>query len=105
MSFFGTGSRPSTSNSSFQPNNEKLEAASLEVEMVADLFNRLVSSCWTKCIVQNKFPSGELEKGEAACVDRCVSKYFQANELVGKKMQEANSGGGGGSVGGGGGLF
>lgn len=93
--------------------SEKLEAASLEMDMVSDLFNRMVKSCHAKC-VDRKYLDDTLNKGEGVCADRCgecnqfspsqegkgalhadapprmslpVSKYFEANEIVGKQMQ------------------
>jgi len=57
--------------------------------MVTDLYERMVRSCHSKCIGQ-RYLEGTLNKGESVCVDRCVSKYFLAQEAVGKRMQVQN---------------
>lgn len=75
------------------------------LDMITDVFNRLVSyesmlsllflhgfltvllrSCYTKCIGQ-RFTEADLNKGESVCVDRCVAKFFEVNKKVGEKMQ------------------
>ena len=56
-------------------NNEKLEAASVEMDMVSDLFNRMVKSCHAKC-VDRKYLDEALTKGENVCADRCGGLYF-----------------------------
>ena len=54
--------------------------------------NRLVSSCYTKCVQPNpmnhRYAEGELLKGEAVCIDRCSAKFFEVNKLVGERMTE-----------------
>ncbi|KAM0746769.1 inner membrane translocase subunit [Meredithblackwellia eburnea MCA 4105] len=94
MSFFGTGARaPAPSG---VPDQGRLMEAQMELEAVSDLFNRIVSSCHAKCI-STRYAEAELNKGEGVCVDRCVAKYFAANEVVQERLQKAQ---GGGSVGG-----
>lgn len=51
-------------------NNERLEAAATELDMVSDLFTRLTKSCHTKCI-DRKYLDEALTKGEQVCADRC----------------------------------
>ena len=41
----------------------------------------MASTCFKKCVV--KHTEGDLSVGEMACVDRCVGKYMQAQEVVG----------------------
>jgi len=69
--------------------------------MITDVFNRLVSSCHTKCI-GTRYAEGDLNKGESVCVDRCVAKFFEVNKKVGEKMQQmganAQAGGSFGSI-------
>ncbi|KAK9900581.1 hypothetical protein P389DRAFT_166023 [Cystobasidium minutum MCA 4210] len=71
-------------------NSEKLEAATVELEMVSDMFNRLVRSCHAKC-VDRHYLEETLNKGEGVCADRCVSKWFSTNELIGERMQAQGS--------------
>lgn len=74
--------------------------------MVSDLFNRMVKSCHAKC-VDRKYLDPTLNNGEGKCADRCgtprhalslialrvltstlaVTKYFEANELIGLRLQ------------------
>ncbi|RKP26314.1 mitochondrial import inner membrane translocase subunit TIM10 [Syncephalis pseudoplumigaleata] len=65
------------------PNN--IAMAEQELDMLTDTFNRIVDVCHTKCI-KNKYPDGELTKGESVCIDRCVSKFFALNKTVGEKL-------------------
>jgi len=58
----------------------------LEVEMMSDMYTRMTNACHTKCI-PSKFSDGELHKGEAVCIDRCVAKYWEIHERVGRKLQ------------------
>ncbi|KAI9805852.1 MAG: protein transporter tim10 [Sarcosagium campestre] len=68
---------------------EKVAAAEAEVEMISDMFNRLVQSCTKKCIPTD-YREGDLNKGESVCLDRCVSKMFEVNMKVSEKMQEVS---------------
>uniref|UniRef100_A0A336LD03 Mitochondrial import inner membrane translocase subunit n=1 Tax=Culicoides sonorensis TaxID=179676 RepID=A0A336LD03_CULSO len=58
----------------------------VELEMMSDLYNRMTSVCHKKCIPP-KYIEGELGKGEAVCIDRCVAKYLDIHERIGKKLQ------------------
>jgi len=83
--------------------NERIEAAMHEMEMITDVFNRMVSSCHAKCI-STRYADAELSKGESVCVDRCIGKYFEANKLVGETLNSTaqasgSSGGMGGPMG------
>lgn len=57
----------------------------LEIEMMADMYNRLTSACHKKCIPP-AYGDTELAKGEAVCLDRCVSKFLDVHEKIGKKL-------------------
>lgn len=57
----------------------------LEMEMMADMYSRLSNACQKKCI-PSKYKEPDLSKGEAVCIDRCVAKYFDVYEKVGKKL-------------------
>lgn len=46
----------------------------------------MVSKCFTKCVVRHN--ESELAVGEMACVDRCVGKYLQAQDKVGKVLAD-----------------
>ena len=41
--------------------------------------------CHKKC-VPPKYKDNELSKGESVCLDRCVAKYFEIFDRVGKKL-------------------
>lgn len=78
--------------------DEKLQLVqNLEIEMMSDMYNRMTSACHKKCIAP-KYSESELGKGEAVCIDRCVAKYLDVHERIGKKltqisMQEQSIGG------------
>ncbi|KAI8992681.1 Tim10/DDP family zinc finger-domain-containing protein [Pilobolus umbonatus] len=85
MSFFG-GNAARPQQQTINPQNIAL--AESELEMVTDLFNRIVDSCHQKCI-SKEYTQGDLNQGEAICIDRCVAKYIDANMKIGEKMQQA----------------
>ncbi|XP_075697994.1 mitochondrial import inner membrane translocase subunit Tim10 [Rhinoderma darwinii] len=62
-------------------------AAELEVEMMADMYNRMTVACHKKCVPPH-YKEPELSKGESVCLDRCVSKYLDIHERMGKKLTE-----------------
>ncbi|KAF2736506.1 hypothetical protein EJ04DRAFT_511006 [Polyplosphaeria fusca] len=93
MSFFGLGARPQITS------EQKLAQAEAEIDMVSDMYTRLVQSCSKKCI-DNSYREPDLNKGESVCLDRCVAKFFEVNVKVSEKMQgEAQQRGGGGMFG------
>lgn len=57
----------------------------LEIEMMSDMYSRMTSACHKKCIPP-KYREAELAKGEAVCLDRCVAKYLDVHERIGKKL-------------------
>ncbi|RWS00346.1 Tim10/DDP family zinc finger protein-like protein [Dinothrombium tinctorium] len=59
--------------------------AELEIEMMSDMYNRMTASCHKKCIPP-KYREAELSKGESVCIDRCVAKYLDIHERIGKKL-------------------
>ncbi len=59
----------------------------LEIEMMTDMYSRLTSSCHKKCVAP-KYREAELQKGESVCIDRCVAKYLEVHERIGKKLTE-----------------
>lgn len=59
----------------------------LEIEMMADMYNRMTTACHKKCI-PSKYKEAELGKGESVCLDRCVAKYLEIHEQIGKKLTQ-----------------
>ncbi|CAA9966867.1 hypothetical protein PTNB73_10025 [Pyrenophora teres f. teres] len=77
---------------------QKIAQAEAEIDMVSDMYSRLVKSCTAKCI-DTSYREADLNKGESVCLDRCVSKFFEVNVKVSEKMQgeaQGKQGGGGG---------
>lgn len=78
-----------------QLDEEKLKLVQeLEIEMMSDMYNRMTAACHKKCIPP-QYSEPELGKGEAVCLDRCIAKYLDVHERIGKKltqlsMQEEN---------------
>ncbi|XP_056136773.1 mitochondrial import inner membrane translocase subunit Tim10 [Lampris incognitus] len=62
-------------------------AAELEVEMMADMYNRMTKACRRKCVPPH-YKEAELTKGESVCLDRCVAKYLDLHEKLGRKLTE-----------------
>lgn len=81
----------------------------MQLDMITDVFNRLVESCHAKCI-SPRYAEPDLNKGESVCIDRyvkrlmdsCVAKFFAVNAKVGEQMQAIGQSAGmaGGSSGG-----
>jgi import inner membrane translocase subunit TIM10 len=42
-----------------------------QLDMITDVFNRLVGSCHAKCIA-TRYAEPDLNKGESVCIDRCA---------------------------------
>ncbi|GMI81745.1 TRANSLOCASE OF THE INNER MEMBRANE 10 [Hibiscus trionum] len=59
--------------------------AETEMEYRVELFNRLAQTCFNKC-VDKRYKEAELNMGENSCIDRCVSKYWQVNSMVGQML-------------------
>ena len=59
----------------------------LEIEMMSDMYNRMTAACHKKC-VPPKYRDAELGKGESVCLDRCVAKYLEIHERVGRKLTQ-----------------
>lgn len=69
-------------------NEEKLKLVQeLEIEMMSDMYNRMTSACHKKCIAP-KYSDPELGKGESICIDRCIAKYLDVHERIGKKLSQ-----------------
>ncbi|KAK0162190.1 hypothetical protein PV327_008544 [Microctonus hyperodae] len=59
----------------------------LEIEMMSDMYNRMTSACHKKCILP-LYNEPELGKGESVCIDRCIAKYLDIHEKIGKKLTQ-----------------
>ena len=57
-----------------------MDAAKTELELFADLFNKMSDVCFKKCIGRMK--ESDLQVGEMSCADRCVGKYLGSLETV-----------------------
>ncbi|KAF1851608.1 uncharacterized protein K460DRAFT_324672 [Cucurbitaria berberidis CBS 394.84] len=82
---------------------QKIAQAEAEIDMVSDMYSRLLKSCTAKCI-DPAYREADLNKGESVCLDRCVAKFFEVNVKVSEKMQgeaQGRQGGGGAMFGGG----
>ena len=63
---------------------------SQQVRAINGLHQRAVSACWSKCIPRPR--DGDLSVGEMACIDRCVPKFVETHQLVGKELKEHRGG-------------
>ncbi|MBF6096367.1 Tim10/DDP family zinc finger protein, partial [Nocardia cyriacigeorgica] len=45
----------------------------------------LLNTCFNKCI-DKRHKEAELNMGENSCVDRCVSKYWAVNGIIGQML-------------------
>ncbi|KAG5462154.1 MAG: Tim10/DDP family zinc finger-domain-containing protein, partial [Olpidium bornovanus] len=86
MSFFGGGAAAKAQ----QQQALQQQAMEQEIEMLSDMYNRMVSSCHRKCIPVT-YRDGELTKGESVCIDRCTAKFFDVNKLVGEQLQQMSA--------------
>ena len=59
----------------------------LNMEMQVNLIHGLTSMCQRKC-VSSTYKESELTVGENACVDRCVSKYFEMQAMLQEMMMK-----------------
>uniref|UniRef100_A0AC35TV47 Zf-Tim10_DDP domain-containing protein n=1 Tax=Rhabditophanes sp. KR3021 TaxID=114890 RepID=A0AC35TV47_9BILA len=57
----------------------------LEIEMMSDMYRRMTQVCQDKCISKS-YKEGDITKGEAVCLDRCVAKYLDVHERLGKVL-------------------
>ncbi|ODV66279.1 subunit of the TIM22-complex [Hyphopichia burtonii NRRL Y-1933] len=68
-------------------NPERMKMAEVQYNAMAETFTKLLHTCERKCL-GHKYGEGELNTGEASCIDRCVSKYVRVNYLVGTDLQQ-----------------
>jgi len=63
---------------------EAERAVRAEVRRLNELQARMLRECHAKCIARPR--DGDLAIAEMACIDRCVPKYLETHELVGKEI-------------------
>ena len=56
-----------------------------KVQCISLSLCRMSSACQKKCIPP-KYREGDLTKGEAVCLDRCVAKFLEVHDRIGKKL-------------------
>lgn len=83
MSFF-LGNTSQYSYAEVDP--EKVKLAEIQFSVMSATFNRVLALCEKKCLA-HEYGEGEINTGEASCIDRCVAKYVKANAFVGEKMR------------------
>jgi import inner membrane translocase subunit TIM10 len=74
----------------------RLEVASMELELTTDMFNRMTDLCYQKCVQDPardyaKSNGDRLSALEMTCSDRCISKYLEAQQKIGEKLQEMDA--------------
>lgn len=61
------------------------------LEFICEIFSsssyRMTNACHRKCVPPH-YKEAELSKGEAVCLDRCVAKYLDLHERLGRKLTE-----------------
>lgn len=72
----------------YEVDPENIKIAEVQYDSMTLLYTQIIKSCKNKCI--NPYSDSEISKGEGCCLDRCVSKYMEANTLVGLKFKEHN---------------
>ena len=63
---------------------EAERAVRAEVRRLNELQARMLRECHAKCIAKPR--DGDLAIAEMACLDRCVPKYLETHDLVGKEI-------------------
>jgi hypothetical protein len=66
---------------------ESRDLITLQVKSLNEFHQNVLHACWSKCVTRPK--EQDLATGEAACIDRCVPKYIEAHQLIGKELIEA----------------
>lgn len=62
-----------------------------QVKALNALHARLLAACWAKCVYRVKDAAGDMNIGEMACVDRCVSKYVEVQAVVREELEAARN--------------
>lgn len=83
MSFF-LGNTGQYSHIDVDP--EKVKLAEVQYTVMASTFDAVLRQCREKCIYP-EYGEGDINTGEASCVDRCVAKYVMANANIARHVQ------------------
>lgn len=54
-------------------------------EMLIETFNTMKKTCTAKCS-KKSYEQTDLVKSEAVCMDRCVAKYMELHDLIGRRI-------------------
>ncbi|XP_045173801.1 mitochondrial import inner membrane translocase subunit Tim10-like [Mercenaria mercenaria] len=54
-------------------------------ELLIETFNTVKRTCSEKCL-NHKYDQTNLVKNEAVCMDRCVAKYMELHDLIGRRI-------------------
>ena len=46
----------------------------------------MTESCQKKCVPPKNYSDSELTKAESVCIDRCVAKFMDVHDRIGKKL-------------------
>lgn len=83
MSYF-LGSTGQYSHIDVDP--EKIKLAEVQYTVMASTFDSMLRQCRQKCIYP-EYGEGDVNTGEASCIDRCVAKYVLANSNIARHVQ------------------
>lgn len=67
---------------------EKIKLAKIQFDAISTTFNKVLQVCQGKCIA-HEYGEGDLNTGEASCIDRCVAKFVKANAMIGQDVQSS----------------
>jgi hypothetical protein len=73
-----------TMSAAREAQREAERAVRAEVRRLNELQARMLRECHAKCIAKPR--DGDLAIAEMACLDRCVPKYLETHDLVGKEI-------------------
>ncbi|XP_061765004.1 mitochondrial import inner membrane translocase subunit Tim10 isoform X2 [Nerophis ophidion] len=57
------------------------------LQVLPTLVQIMTNACHRKCVPPH-YKEAELTKGESVCLDRCVAKYLDLHERLGRKLTE-----------------
>ena len=65
--------------------HKRYDVISCDVGLGKGSLDEEIQLCHKKCIPP-KYHEAELTKGEAICLDRCVAKFMEVHDRIGKKL-------------------